>query len=167
MTEGISIETEEFCLLRNTPLFLTTKKIQISSFCSKQQARQDKQIPQNTLNNFLMSFQFCKLYLVKFCPHDLFVNTRADLGACSRVHDDEARELFEKASYSYRKQQYEDEFIRFCQGMLNEVERKIIKGKQRLALIGRTEAVSFCKDITLQVFSHGFSGFSGKINNLK
>jgi len=27
--------------------------------------------------------------------------------------------------------------------MLNEVERKIIKGKQRLALIGRTEAVSF------------------------
>ncbi|XP_043599399.1 LOW QUALITY PROTEIN: luc7-like protein 3 [Bombus pyrosoma] len=84
--------------------------------------------------------EFCKLYLVKFCPHDLFVNTRADLGACSRVHDDEARELFEKAPYSYRKQQYEDEFIRFCQSMLNEVERKIIKGKQRLALIGRTEA---------------------------
>lgn len=71
----------------------------------------------------------------------MFVNTRADLGACSRVHDDEARELFEKAPYSYRKQQYEDEFIRFCQSMLNEVERKIIKGKQRLALIGRTEAV--------------------------
>ena len=87
--------------------------------------------------------QFCKLYLVKFCPHDLFVNTRADLGACSRVHDDEARDLFEKAVYSYRKQQYEDEFIRFCQSMLNEVERKIIKGKQRLALIGRTEAVSY------------------------
>lgn len=94
--------------------------------------------------NFYFCFllQFCKLYLVKFCPHDLFVNTRADLGACSRVHDDEARELFEKAPYSYRKQQYEDEFIRFCQSMLNEVERKIIKGKQRLALIGRTEAVN-------------------------
>ncbi|XP_044590074.1 luc7-like protein 3 [Cotesia glomerata] len=84
--------------------------------------------------------EFCKLYLVKFCPHDLFVNTRADLGACSRVHDDEARELYEKAQYSYRKQQYEDEFIRFCQSMLNEVERKIVKGKQRLALIGKTEA---------------------------
>ncbi|XP_053596616.1 luc7-like protein 3 [Microplitis demolitor] len=84
--------------------------------------------------------EFCKLYLVKFCPHDLFVNTRADLGACSRVHDDEARELYEKAPYSYRKQQYEDEFIRFCQSMLNEVERKIVKGKQRLALIGKTEA---------------------------
>ncbi|XP_011695427.1 PREDICTED: luc7-like protein 3 isoform X3 [Wasmannia auropunctata] len=84
--------------------------------------------------------EFCKLYLVKFCPHDLFVNTRADLGVCPKVHDDEARELFEKAPHSYRKQQYEDEFIRYCQSMLNEVERKIIKGKQRLALIGRTEA---------------------------
>ncbi|OXU23920.1 hypothetical protein TSAR_000366 [Trichomalopsis sarcophagae] len=84
--------------------------------------------------------EFCKLYLVKFCPHDLFVNTRADLGVCARVHDDEARELFEKAPYSYRKQQYEDEFIRFCQSMLSEVERKIVKGKQRLALIGKTEA---------------------------
>ncbi|XP_051171180.1 luc7-like protein 3 isoform X2 [Leptopilina boulardi] len=84
--------------------------------------------------------EFCKLYLVKFCPHDLFVNTRADLGACARVHDDEARDLYEKAPYSYRKQQYEDEFIRFCQSMLNEVERKIVKGKQRLALIGKTEA---------------------------
>ena len=91
---------------------------------------------------FLLCQQFCKLYLVKFCPHDLFVNTRADLGACSRVHDDEARELYEKAPYSYRKQQYEDEFIRFAQSMLNEVERKIVKGKQRLALIGKTEAVS-------------------------
>lgn len=71
------------------------------------------------------------------------MNTRADLGACPRMHDDEARELFEKAPPSYRKQQYEDEFIRYCQSMLNEVERKIVKGKQRLALIGRTEAVSF------------------------
>lgn len=97
--------------------------------------------------NMCLFLQFCKLYLVKFCPHDLFVNTRADLGACSRVHDDEARDLFEKAPPSYRKQQYEDEFIRFCQSMLNEVERKIIKGKQRLALIGKTEAVSWQKKI--------------------
>lgn len=73
--------------------------------------------------------------MVKFCPHDLFVNTRADLGLCSKVHDDEVKSLFEKST-SYKKQAYEDEFIRFSQGMLNEVERKIVKGKQRLALIG-------------------------------
>lgn len=78
---------------------------------------------------------------MKFCPHDLFVNTRADLGQCAKVHDDEVKALYEKSN-SYKKQQYEDEFIRFCQSMLNEVERKIIKGKQRLALIGKADAVS-------------------------
>lgn len=78
---------------------------------------------------------------MKFCPHDLFVNTRADLGQCAKIHDDEAKALYEK-SHSYKKQQYEDEFIRFCQSMLNEVERKIVKGKQRLALIGKADAVS-------------------------
>ncbi|CAB0014037.1 unnamed protein product, partial [Nesidiocoris tenuis] len=65
--------------------------------------------------------EFCKYYMVKFCPHDLFVNTRADLGACPRVHDDEIKELFEKSTSS-KKQAYEDEFIRFAQSMLNEVE---------------------------------------------
>lgn len=79
--------------------------------------------------------------MVKFCPHDLFVNTRADLGACSKVHDDEAKALFAKSN-SYKKQSYEDDFIRFSQSMLNEVERKIAKGKQRLALIGKSEPVS-------------------------
>ena len=72
----------------------------------------------------------------------MFVNTRADLGVCNKIHDDEAKALYEKAPYSYRKQQYEDEFIRFCQSMLSEVERKIVKGKQRLALIGNKDLVS-------------------------
>lgn len=89
-----------------------------------------------------MTFQYCKFYMVKFCPHDLFVNTRADLGVCSKVHDDEVKALFDKST-SYKKQTYEDEFIRFSQSMLNEVERKIVKGKQRLALIGnKSEPVS-------------------------
>ncbi|XP_017302201.1 luc7-like protein 3 [Diaphorina citri] len=36
--------------------------------------------------------EFCKYFLVKFCPHDLFVNTRADLGACTKVHDGRDKE---------------------------------------------------------------------------
>ena len=30
----------------------------------------------------------CKYYIVQFCPHDLFTNTKADLGACGKIHDD-------------------------------------------------------------------------------
>ncbi|CAH2037216.1 unnamed protein product, partial [Iphiclides podalirius] len=79
--------------------------------------------------------EYCKYFMVKFCPHDLFVNTRADLGACPKVHDDEVKELFEKAESSYKKAQYVEEFLRFCRHMISEVERKIQKGKQRLELM--------------------------------
>lgn len=71
-------------------------------------------------------FQYCKYYMVKFCPHDLFVNTRADLGVCPKVHDDEVKDLFEKADYSYKKSQYVEEFLRFCRHMINDVESKYI-----------------------------------------
>ncbi|XP_043063290.1 luc7-like protein 3 [Drosophila ficusphila] len=83
--------------------------------------------------------EFCQFYNVKFCPHDLFINTRADLGPCARIHDEEARHLYEEARPSQRKRQYEDEFLRFCNVMLHDVDRKIQKGKQRLLLMQRDQ----------------------------
>lgn len=74
---------------------------------------------------------------MKFCPHDLFVNTRADLGQCTKLHDDEAKRLYEEARPSARKRSYEDEFLRFSNHMINEVDRKIEKGRQRLALMNK------------------------------
>uniref|UniRef100_A0A1B6MU25 LUC7-like protein n=1 Tax=Graphocephala atropunctata TaxID=36148 RepID=A0A1B6MU25_9HEMI len=110
--------------------------------------------------------EYCKFYMVKFCPHDLFVNTRADLGVCSKVHDDEVKALFDKSS-SYKKQAYEDEFIRFSQGMLNEVERKIVKGKQRLALIGnKSEPPSSLSPQQTQRNQEQIALLSTKINSL-
>lgn len=85
------------------------------------------------------SKKFCLYYLVKFCPHDLFVNTRADLGQCPKVHDEEAKRLYEESRPSMRKRHYEDEFLRFSNHMLNEVDRKITKGKQRLLLMNKGE----------------------------
>lgn len=38
-----------------------------------------------------------------------------------------------------RKRNYEDEFLRFSNHMLNEVDRKITKGKQRLLLMNKGE----------------------------
>lgn len=80
-------------------------------------------------------FQFCTYFMVKFCPHDLFVNTRADLGQCGKLHDEEAKKLFEATKPCRKKTQYEEDFLRFCTNMINEVDRKIVKGKQRLLLM--------------------------------
>ncbi|KAH8244943.1 hypothetical protein KR032_003086 [Drosophila birchii] len=86
--------------------------------------------------------EFCQFYNVKFCPHDLFINTRADLGPCTRIHDEEAKHLYEEARPSQRKRQYEDEFLRFCNVMLHDVDRKIQKGKQRLQLMQRDQPIA-------------------------
>lgn len=69
------------------------------------------------------------------------MNTRADLGACSKVHDEEVKKLFDQAK-SHKKIFYLEEFVRFCSSMINEVDRKIVKGKQRLALSGKGEISS-------------------------
>lgn len=101
---------------------------------------------------------------MKFCPHDLFVNTRADLGACSKLHDDEAKRLYEEST-SHKKAQYIDDFIRFCGGILNEVERKITKGKQRLMLMANAEGVSLTPQQT-QRNTEQIALLSDKINKL-
>ncbi|SPP78803.1 luc7-like protein 3 [Drosophila guanche] len=106
--------------------------------------------------------EFCQFYNVKFCPHDLFINTRADLGPCARIHDEEAKHLYEEARPA-RKRQYEDEFLRFCNVMLHDVDRKIQKGKQRLQLMQRDQPPP-----SQQVSKHQdqLNTLNGRINKL-
>ncbi len=55
----------------------------------------------------------CKFFLVEFCPHDLFTNTKADLGPCGKVHDEAMKRMYEEdRNDSYRKTQCQDEFLR-------------------------------------------------------
>ena len=63
---------------------------------------------------------------MKFCPHELFVNTKADLGTCDKMHDDEVRKLF-TAAPAHRKLPYQEDFVRFCRNILGEVERKFFR----------------------------------------
>ena len=75
----------------------------------------------------------CKFALCGFCPHDLFVNTRADLGPCNKIHDETMRTQYEKSS-RYGRLGYEDDYEHFLRGLLMDVERKIKRGIERLKL---------------------------------
>jgi RNA-binding protein Luc7-like 2 len=37
----------------------------------------------------------CKYFLISFCPHDLFPNTKQDLGSCLKRHDEKFKKQFE------------------------------------------------------------------------
>ena len=63
----------------------------------------------------------CRYYLVLFCPHDLFTNTKADLGACPDAHDPDIKEAYMQAKHSRKKEDFEEEFLRFSQRLLSDV----------------------------------------------
>lgn len=84
----------------------------------------------------------CRYYLVQFCPHDLFTNTKADLGACPKIHDDELRRAYLEAPDGYKKQSCQDDFLRFSQRMLNDLGNKIKRAKERLLLTQMEQAAA-------------------------
>lgn len=83
----------------------------------------------------------CKHFLVKFCPNDLFVNTKADLGVCTKIHDERLKKEYEKSS-RFEKMGYEEDFLRFCQSMLSDVDKRIKRARQRLALSSKESNVT-------------------------
>ncbi|CAF1195409.1 unnamed protein product [Rotaria sordida] len=75
----------------------------------------------------------CKYMLVDYCPHDLFVNTRQDLGPCDKVHDISLQQDYQKSS-RYEKLGYEDDYERFLKSLISDVERRIKRGQERLRI---------------------------------
>lgn len=75
----------------------------------------------------------CKHYVLSVCPHDLFPNTKYDLGVCHKRHDeiykkmyleDENRHVFEK--------KYINETINLIESLLHGVDSKIKKAQSKL-----------------------------------
>ena len=57
----------------------------------------------------------CPYFLVEYCPHDLFTNTKSDLGPCENIHDDNLKVAFAKAPMSSKKERIMDDFLRMGQ----------------------------------------------------
>ncbi|KAG9452336.1 hypothetical protein H6P81_005240 [Aristolochia fimbriata] len=78
--------------------------------------------------------EVCGFYMVRFCPHDLFVNTRSDLGPCPKIHDPKLKESFEQSprhdSYVPR---FEAELAQFCEKLVMDLDRKVRRGRELLA----------------------------------
>ena len=76
--------------------------------------------------------EVCKPYLVGFCPHLTFSNTKSDVGPCPRkVHEDSIREQFLAEGERYRED-YEIEFFGILHRMVQDLQRKIRKAQSRL-----------------------------------
>jgi hypothetical protein len=67
---------------------------------------------------------------VDFCPNQLFTNTKSDLGACDKIHNDRLKDKYQKSDKS--KYPYEAEFYDYLNKLISDLARKIRQGNGRL-----------------------------------
>ena len=75
----------------------------------------------------------CRSYLVGTCPHDLFTNTKADLGACPRVHSEGLKAEYESLPEPEKKKYgFEYDYLRDLQTRIESCNRNIDTLQRRL-----------------------------------
>ncbi|KAL3650428.1 hypothetical protein CASFOL_006831 [Castilleja foliolosa] len=77
--------------------------------------------------------EVCGCYMIRFCPHDLFVNTRSDLGVCPKIHDPKLKESFEKSPrHDSYVPKFETELVHFCERLVSDLDRRVRRSRVRL-----------------------------------
>src|SRR5271170_4317507 len=87
-----------------------------------------------TANLTLTSPQVCRSYLVGTCPHDLFTNTKQDLGPCPKVHPESLKIEYDAlpASEKASKYGFDYDYMRDMQKYIDECNRRIDSAQRRL-----------------------------------
>ncbi|KFA64349.1 hypothetical protein S40285_02963 [Stachybotrys chlorohalonatus IBT 40285] len=75
----------------------------------------------------------CRSYLAGTCPHDLFTNTKQDIGPCPKVHNENLKAEYE-ALPDREKQRYgfDYDYMRDLQKYIDDCNRRIDAAQRRL-----------------------------------
>ncbi|KAH7161694.1 hypothetical protein EDB81DRAFT_641934 [Dactylonectria macrodidyma] len=75
----------------------------------------------------------CRSYIAGTCPHDLFTNTKQDIGPCPKVHSEGLKAEYEGLG-DREKQKYgfEYDYMRDLQKYIDECNRRIDAAQRRL-----------------------------------
>lgn len=75
----------------------------------------------------------CRSYLAGSCPHDLFTNTKQDLGPCPKVHQANLREEYQAASDSQKRDWgFDFDYWRDIGKFVSDCDRRIDQAQRRL-----------------------------------
>ncbi|RMZ82195.1 hypothetical protein DV738_g1731, partial [Chaetothyriales sp. CBS 135597] len=86
-----------------------------------------------TANLTLSSAQVCRSYLVGTCPHDLFTNTKQDIGPCPKFHPENLKIEWDGLSDAEKaKYGFEYDYVRDMQKYIDECNRRIDQAQRRL-----------------------------------
>jgi hypothetical protein len=75
----------------------------------------------------------CRSFIVGTCPHDLFTNTKQDLGPCTKSHNEALKAEYEvMAAPEKAKLGFEYDYLRDMQKYIDECNRRIDTAQRRL-----------------------------------
>ncbi|KAJ8552809.1 hypothetical protein K7X08_020202 [Anisodus acutangulus] len=89
--------------------------------------------------------EVCAYYILRFCSHDLFVNTKSDLGPCTKIHEAKLKESFENSprhdSYVHK---FEAELAHYSEkseqsSVLEEKIRNLLEQVESLGEAGKVD----------------------------
>jgi RNA polymerase subunit RPABC4/transcription elongation factor Spt4 len=81
----------------------------------------------------LTDSKVCRSYIVGTCPHDLFTNTKQDLGQCPKVHSENLKSEWEgMAAAEKQRHGFEYDYMRDMQKYIDECNRRIEAAQRRL-----------------------------------
>lgn len=96
----------------------------------------DRDLPLNKKQKTRKHFDdrdVCSFFLIDFCPHELFQNTKSDLGPCKKRHDNFYRAQFQtnpnREQYRLR---YEEILEGFLERLISDVDTKIKRAIERI-----------------------------------
>lgn len=75
----------------------------------------------------------CRSYLVGTCPHDLFTNTKQDLGICPRTHNEALKAEYDSADDKQKQEWgFDFDYLRDMQKYIDDCNRRIDVAQRRL-----------------------------------
>lgn len=75
----------------------------------------------------------CRSYIVGTCPHDLFTNTKQDIGPCPKVHSENLKTEYEGMPERERQRMgFEYDYMRDVGKYIEECNRRIDSAQRRL-----------------------------------
>ena len=76
--------------------------------------------------------KLCRSFLVGTCPHDLFTNTKQDLGACPKIHSPALKDEYLANPKAPGVQSFEFDYMRDLSKYIDECNRRIDSAQRRL-----------------------------------
>ena len=82
----------------------------------------------------------CRAFLLGYCPHDLLVGTKHELGACPRVHNEGLKLIYAQDEEDGRRHGFEYEVEPQLQRLVDDLDRRVEGAAKRLERTPEEEA---------------------------